>query len=327
MVCNRNRIYLSGLVAAVAIGCGGAQGQAYPARPVKFVVPYAPGVSPDVSTRIVSEFLPKALGQAVIIENMPGANGFVAAQSVARAIPDGYTALVAPTTVMVNNSLLFKNIPYDPVKDFAPVQFLNGGGPFSVSVNADLPVKNLPELIALAKAKPGAITYGVETSSSVVPMIGRLIRKRANIDVVEVPYKTTSQLIQDVVAGRVNYTLGTPISADTMVKAGKLRIIAVTTQNRYEGLPDVLTVNETIPGLSVQGFMTLVLPSATPAEIVLKLNRAVATTLKEPELRKKLTQISVIPVDGASPEAVADALRGERERWRGFVKELDVQPE
>ena len=327
MVHLMHKKYLSTLVAVVAIGCGSALAQSYPVRPVKFVVPYAPGVSPDISARIVSEFLSKALGQAVIVENMPGANGFVAAQAVARAIPDGYTALVAPTTVMVNNALLFKTLPYDPLKDFTPVQFLNGGGPFSVSVTADLPVKNLPELIALAKAKPGAITYGVETSSSVVPMIGRLIRKRANIDVVEVPYKTNSQLIQDVVAGRVNYTLGTPISADTMVRAGKLRIIAVTTQNRYEGLPDVQTVNETIPGLSVQGFMTLVLPSATPMDIVLKLNRAVAATLKEPDLKKRLTQISVIPVDGASPEAVAEALRGERERWRGFVKELDVQPE
>lgn len=311
----------------LALVCGSSMAQSYPVRPVKLVVPFAPGVSPDVSARIVAEYLPRSLGQAVVIENMPGANGFVAAQAVARATADGYTILVAPTTVMVNNSLLYKSIPYDPVKDFVPVQYLNGGGPFSVSVNADLPVKTLADLIALAKSKPGVITYGVEMSSSVVPMIGRLIKKRANIDVVEVPYKTTGQLIQDVVAGRVNYTLGTPISADTMVKAGKLRIIALTTANRFEGLPDIQTVNETIPGLGIQGFITLVAPSATPADTVLKLNRAVATALKEPDLRKRLLQISVIPVDGGSPEAVAEALRGERERWRGFVRELDVQPE
>ena len=113
-----------------AVCCGCALAQSWPTRPVKFVVPYAPGVSPDVSARIVADFLPKALGQAVVVENMPGANGFVAAQSVARAQPDGYTMLVAPTTVMVNNSLLYKNLPYDAVRDFAPVQFLNAGGPF-----------------------------------------------------------------------------------------------------------------------------------------------------------------------------------------------------
>ena len=303
--------------ALIALTLSTAFAQSYPVRPVKFVVPFASGVSPDVSARIIAEHLPKALGQAVVIENMPGANGFIAAQAVARAAPDGYTTLVAPTTVMVNNSLMFKNLPYDPVKDFVAIQFLNGGGPFSVTVNADLPIKILPDLIAMAKAKPGAMTYGVEMSSSVVPMIARLIRKRANIDVVEVPYKTTGQLIQDVVAGRVHYT----------VKAGKLRIIAVTTATRFEGLPDILTVNETIPGLAISGFLTLVAPVATPPDIVLTLNRALGTTLRDPELKKRLLQISVIPVEGASPEAVADALRGERERWRGFVKELDIQAE
>ncbi|MFM9972418.1 MAG: Bug family tripartite tricarboxylate transporter substrate binding protein [Burkholderiales bacterium] len=326
MIQARKKLILQN-AALFALACGTAFAQSYPVRPVKFVVPFAPGVSPDVSARIVADHLPKALGQAVVIENMPGANGFIAAQSVARATPDGYTALVAPTTVMVNNLLMFKNLPYDPVKDFVPIQFINGGGPFSVSVNADLPIKTLPDLIAMAKAKPGAITYGVEMSSSVVPMIARLIRKRSNIDVVEVPYKTTGQLIQDVVAGRVNYTVGTPISADTMVRAGKLRIIAVTTANRFEGLPDVLTVNETIPGLAVQGFISLVAPVAMAPDNVLRLNRAIATTLKEPELKKRLLQISVIPIEGGSPEAVAEALRGERERWRGFVKELDIQPE
>ncbi len=313
--------------ALIALTLSTAFAQSYPVRPVKFVVPFASGVSPDVSARIIAEHLPKALGQAVVIENMPGANGFIAAQAVARAAPDGYTTLVAPTTVMVNNSLMFKNLPYDPVKDFVAIQFLNGGGPFSVTVNADLPIKTLLDLIAMAKAKPGAMTYGVEMSSSVVPMIARLIRKRANIDVVEVPYKTTGQLIQDVVAGRVHYTVGTPISASTMVKAGKLRIIAVTTATRFEGLPDILTVNETIPGLAISGFLTLVAPVATPPDIVLTLNRALGTTLRDPELKKRLLQISVIPVEGASPEAVADALRGERERWRGFVKELDIQAE
>jgi tripartite-type tricarboxylate transporter receptor subunit TctC len=315
------------VIALFALACSSALAQSWPVRPVKFIVPFAPGVSPDVSARIIAEYLPKTLGQGVVIENMPGASGFVAAQSVARAAPDGYTTMVAPTTVMVNNALMFKSIPYDPVKDFVPIQYLTGGGPFAVTVNADLPVKTLPDLIALAKAKPGAITYGVEMSSSVVPMIARLIRKRSNIDVVEIPYKTTSQLIQDVVAGRVDYTLGTPISADTMVKSGKLRIIAVTTASRFEGLPDILTVNETIPGLSIQGFLTLVAPVATPSDIVFKLNRAIGAALREPELRKRLLQISVIPVDAGTPEGVAEALRSEREHWRGFVRELDIQPE
>ena len=305
----------------------GAFAQGWPSKPVRFIVPYASGVSPDVSSRLVAERLPKALGQPVIVENMPGANGFLGAQAAARAIPDGYTMLVAPTTVMVNNALLFKSLPYDPVKDFVPVQYLNGGGPFALTVNAELPVRTLPELLALAKSKPGALSYGVESSSSVVPMIARLIRKRGGVDVLEVPYKTTSQLLQDLAAGRVQYTLGTPVSADTMVKAGKARIIAVTGATRYEGLPDVPSVSETLPGLAFQTFITLVAPAATPQDVVLRMNRAVATTLKDPELQKRLFAISVIPAEGASPEAVSEALRSERERWRTFVSELGVQPE
>lgn len=313
--------------ALFALTCGCAIAQSWPIKPIRFIVPFASGVSPDVSSRLVAERLPKALGQAVVIENMPGASGFVAAQFVARAAPDGYTTLVAPTTIMVNNMLMFKNLPYNPEKDFVPVQYLNAGGPFAVTVNNDLPVRNLQDLIALAKSKPGVMTYGVEMSSSVVPMIARLIKKRSGIDVVEVPYKTTSQLLQDVVAGRVDYTLGTPISADAMVKAGKLRIIAVTTGSRFEGLPDIQAVSETIPGLRIQGFLSLVAPAATPPEIVQRLNRAIATTLQDTEMKKRLLQISVVPIDGASPEAVADALRAERERWREFVRELGVEPE
>ena len=144
---------------------------------------------------------------------------------------------------------------------------------------------------------------------------------------VEVPYKTTSQLLQDVAAGRIHYTVGTPVSAETMVKAGKARIIAVTSANRYEGLPDVATVSETLPGLAFHTFMTLVAPAATPNDVVLRLNRAIATTLKDPELRARLLSISVLPADGVAPEAIAESLRGERDRWRTFIGELGVQPE
>jgi tripartite-type tricarboxylate transporter receptor subunit TctC len=312
---------------ALLIPAALAHAQGYPSKPVKVIVPFAPGVSPDVSARFISERMPRALGQPMVIENMPGAAGFVAAQTLARATPDGYTAMVAPTTVMINNLYLYKTLPYDPVKDFAPVAFLTAGGPFAVSVNADLPVRTLPDLIALAKAKPGAISYGVEMSSSVVPMIARLIRKRAGVDILEVPYKTTSQLLQDVVAGRVHYTVGTPISADTMVKAGKMRIIAVTTGTRFEGLPEVGTLHETLPGLKFQGFLSLVVPAATPREVQMTLNRAIGTVLREPDLQKRLLAIAVVPIEAGTPEIVTEALRQEREAWGGFVRELDVKPE
>ena len=265
-------------------------------------------------------------GVPVVMDNRPGGSGTLAAGPVAKAAPDGYTLLYVLPNFVISTGML-TSLPYDPVKDFIPIQYLNGGGPFAVTVNAELPIKTLPDLIAFAKARPGAVTYGVEMSSSVVPMTARLIRKRSGMDVVEVPYKTTSQLLQDVVAGRVHYTVGTPISADAMVKAGKLRIVAVTTAARYEGLPDIGTVNETLPGIAIQGFLTLVAPAATPREVVMTMNRALGAALKEPDLKKRMLQIAVIPVEGASPESVADALRAERERWRGFIKELDIQPE
>ena len=318
------RIFSALILAGMALTTQ-AQTSPYPAKPVRVVVGFAPGGAADYVARAISDAMGKALGQPLIIENKAGAGSSIAAEFVAKAAPDGYTVLIAsPSSISVNPALNPK-LGYS-AKDLQPVTKITSS-PLVIASNPVSGINSVLDLIAMAKAKPGAMTYGVEMSSSVVPMIARLIRKRANIDVVEVPYKTTGQLIQDVVAGRVHYTVGTPISASTMVKAGKLRIIAVTTATRFEGLPDILTVNETIPGLAISGFLTLVAPVATPPDIVLTLNRALGATLRDPELKKRLLQISVIPVEGASPEAVADALRGERERWRGFVKELDIQAE
>jgi tripartite-type tricarboxylate transporter receptor subunit TctC len=317
-------VMITCMLALVALG---AQAQSWPAKPVRFIVPFGPGVSPDIVGRLIAERMAKLLGQPVVVDNVAGAAGIIGAQALARAPADGYTVMLAPGGTLVNNAFLFKSLPYDPVRDFMPVAMIADSGPFAITVSADVPATSLQEFIALARSQPGRLSYGVETSSSVTSIIGRLLNKRAGIDTVQVPYKTTAQVLQDLVAGRIHYTIGTPASSDGLVKAGKVRRIAVTSTRRFETLPDVPSVAETFPGFRMEGTMVLLVPAATPGEIVQRLNRTVEAALKEGDVRARMLQLGVSTGGAGTPESTAEFIRNERALWRDIVSELNIQPE
>ena len=320
----------SGIAAAIGtflVLCAGTtSAQSWPAKPVRFIVPTGPGLATDIVARLMAERMAKTLHQPFVIDNIGGAGGIVGSQTLARAAPDGYAIMIAPASSLVNNMFQFKSLPYDPVKDFAPVAMITESG-LLIAANMDLPARTLPELVALAKAQPGKLSWGRDASSQVASIIGQLLNKRAGIDTVEIPYKTTAQMIQDVVSGRTQFIVTTLSAVETMVKAGKLRRIALTSIRRLPSLPDLPTVAETYPGFHMSGWLTMVVPAGTPREVVLALNRAVDAALKDKELSDRMIQLGVGTSGAGTPESTAEFIRSQREHFRDIVRELNIQPE
>jgi tripartite-type tricarboxylate transporter receptor subunit TctC len=310
----------------LALSTGTALAQSWPAKPVRFIVPTGPGLATDIVARIVGGHMAKLLHQPFVIENIGGAGGIVASQTAARAAPDGYTIMIAPASSLVNNLFQFKSLPYDPVKDFAPVATITESG-LLIAANMDLPARTVPELVAVGKAQPGKLSWGRDASSGVASMIGQLLNKRAGIDAVEIPYKTTAQMIQDTVTGRTHYLVSTLSAVESMVRAGKLRRIALTSLKRLPSLPDLPTVSETYPGFQMSGWLTLVAPAGTPRDVILALNRAVDASLKDKEIAERMIQLGVGTSGAGTPESTGEFIRSQRENFRDIVKELNIQPE
>jgi len=309
----------------LAAVCGAALAQAWPAKPVKMVVSTGPGLATDIIARILADRLSRSTGQQFVVENMAGAAGNIGAQAVARAAPDGYTHLFTGGGVMITNAFAFKTLPFDPVRDFAPVAMITESGGFVVSVNPAVPAKNLAELIATAKAQPGKYSYAVDSSNIYAAIIGKLLNKMAGLDIVEIPYKSTPQALQDTVAGRTQIIISAVAPVEPFAKNGKLRRLAVSSAKRMPGLDEVPTMAETLEGFKVDGGgFAVVAPAATPAEIVQRLNRAVAVILRDAEFEKQMFSLGQTAANGASPEATAEYLRTERERWGRIFKDLNI---
>jgi tripartite-type tricarboxylate transporter receptor subunit TctC len=306
--------------------CGTAFAQTWPAKPVKMVVSTGPGLATDIVARILADRLSRNMGQQFVVENMAGAAGNIGAQAVARAAADGYTQLFTGGGVMITNALAFKSLPFDPVRDFAPVAMITESGGFVVSVNPALPAKNLAELIAAANAQPGKYSYAVDSSNIYAAIIGKLLNKMAGLDIVEIPYKSTPQALQDTVAGRTQIIISAVAPVEPFAKNGKLRRLAVSSARRMPGLDEVPTMAETLEGFKVDGGgFAVVAPAATPAEIVQRLNRAIAVVLRDAEFEKQMFSLGQTAGNGASPEAVAEYLRTERDRWGRIFKDLNIQ--
>jgi tripartite-type tricarboxylate transporter receptor subunit TctC len=311
---------------AFALGASIAHAQTWPVKQVRFIVPTGPGLATDIVARLVGGHMAKTLRQPLVIENIGGAGGIVASQTAAHAAPDGYTIMIAPASSLVNNLFQFKTLPYDPVKDFAPVATITESG-LLIATTMDIPARTLPELVALAKSQPGKLSWGRDASSGVASMIGQLLNKRAGTDSVEIPYKTTAQMIQDTVTGRTQYLVSTLSAVETMVKAGKLRRIALTSLRRLPSLPDLPTVSETYPGFQMSGWLTLVVPAGTPREVILALNRAVDAALRDKEIAERMIQLGVGTSGAGTPESTGEFIRAQRENFRDIVRELNIQPE
>ena len=215
--------------------------------------------------RMLADGVSRTLGQQVYVENLPGAAGIIGAQAAARAAPDGYTLFFANASTFTSNMFMLKSIPYDPTRDFAAVAMVSNRGPFVVSVNPDLPVKSLPELIAYGKAQPGKLSYGVDATSGYGVVVGRLLNKRGAIGMVEVPYRATGQMLQETAAGTTQVMISSFAAVVGFAQAGKVRRIAISSAQRFPGVDDLPTIGETLPGFEIDGWLVVVAPAGTPA--------------------------------------------------------------
>jgi tripartite-type tricarboxylate transporter receptor subunit TctC len=320
------------LTCLVFIGVG-VQAQAqtqtptWPLRPVRLIVPTGPGAATDVMARLLAEGLSQRLGKSVVVENMPGASGIVAHQSVARAEPDGHTLLFTNTSGMAINLISFKQLPYDPTRDFTAVAMVCSLGPQMVSVNAEVPVKSLPELIAYAKTNRGKLSMAFDTTAGAAGFAAKLLNKRADLGLIEVPYRSAAQMAQDIASG-VNQTMMSSVAAArAVVESGKVRRIAVTSEKRFPGLPDLPSVSETVPAVVMNGWFAVVAPTGTPAEIVTRLNRDIDAYLEGSEIRQRLLTFGLATEGAGTPEDTLKFIRHEQDQWRGIAKELDIQPQ
>jgi tripartite-type tricarboxylate transporter receptor subunit TctC len=315
----------SALALALLVGlpAGAAQAQTlaadarWPERPIRLIVPFTPGSSSDTVARLVGQKLGERLGQQLVVENRVGAGGAIGTEQVARADPDGYTLGLANTsTHAVAASLV--SLPYDPVKDFAPVSML-GSSPFLLALYPGVAAKTVPELIALAKAKPRALNYASAGPATLAHLSGALFEKMARIELTHVPYRGTAQSTLDLLEGRVEMQFGTIPPTLTHVRAGKLRALAVTGAVRNAALPEVPTIAESgLPGYESSLWQAIVAPAATPPAIVVRLNREITTTLNDPEVREALAKQGVETETG-SPAALAGRIRDDVKKWRDVI--------
>jgi tripartite-type tricarboxylate transporter receptor subunit TctC len=304
---------------------GVANAQTWPARPIKLIVPTGAGHAVDIMARVLATGVSANLGQTVFVENMPGASGFIGAQATARAEPDGTTFLFAPASLLSSNMYLFKSLPYDPTRDFAAVALVVDGGPMVVTVNPSLPVKTIPELIAHGKANPGKLSYAVDATSGFGVAVGRLLNKRGQIGMVEIPYRSSPQMAQDTMAGTVPLMVGSMPPVAGLVKSGKLRWIGVSSEQRFPGMDDLPTIAETLPGFRIDGWFVVVAPAGTPPAVLQRLNREIDQVFKSQEIRQRALGFGLVVSDAGTPESTAAFIRAEQERWRTLVHDLGME--
>jgi tripartite-type tricarboxylate transporter receptor subunit TctC len=277
--------------------------------------------------RLLADAVSRSLGQSLVVENMPGASGILAHQTVARAAPDGYTILFTNTSGMAINLISFKQLPYDPTRDFTAVAMVCSQGPQMLSVNAELPIRTLPELMAYARANRGKLSMAYDTTAGAAAYAAKLFNKRADLDLVEVSYRSAAQMIQDVASGVNQVMMSSVAAAQSMVDAGKVRRVAITSTTRFRGLPDLPAINETLPGVVVDGFFAVVAPAGTPPDIVARLNREIGEYLKGSEIQQRLISFGLATEGAGTPDSTAQFIREEQAHWRAVAQELNVQPQ
>jgi tripartite-type tricarboxylate transporter receptor subunit TctC len=311
------------LAAALAACAGSAAAQNYPVRPIKLIVPFAPGGPADVIGRILGQQLGMILGQSIVIENRGGAGGTIGARIAAMAEGDGYTLMFANTSTLSINPAVYTRLDYDPGKAFAPVALI-GTTSNIVVVNPALPVKSIPELIAYGKANPGKLAYSTPGVGTPPHMIGELFKLRTGLDITHVPYKGGGSAVQDVVSGQVALTFENPTISLPLVLAGSLRAIAVTSDSRNPRIPDVATMSETIPDFVSVSFTGMVAPAGVAPAVIARLNAAINEGLRAPAVQSTLTQLSV-DIKAGTPADFAAFLAKEKEKWLAVANAAKIR--
>ena len=310
----------------VVISAGLAQAQPYPAKPVRMVIGFPPGGGTDIIGRIVAQKLSEALGQQVIVDNRSGASGQLAAELVARSAPDGYTVMMAHITALSILPSLVAKLPYDPLKDFAPIT-LAAIGPNLLVVHPSVPAKTIKELIALAKARPGQLTYASPGTGTVQHLAGELFKLQAKVDILHIPYKGSGQSIVDLVAGQVHMNFDAVPPVINHVRNGKLRAIAVTSAKRFSLLPEIPTISEAgVEGFDMSTWWGLVAPAAAGKDIINRLSAETVKLLRQPDVKDRLAGVGAEAV-GNTPEEFAAFIRAETEIYARIVKAAGIKAE
>jgi tripartite-type tricarboxylate transporter receptor subunit TctC len=309
--------------AALAAFACAAFAQGYPNRPIRVLVPFQAGSAPDQIIRIVTQHMQGTLGQPMVIENKPGANGNIGVAEAARAAPDGYTLVSANNTTFAANPSLYRKLPFDPQKDFAPVaRFITTG--LILSVRPDFPASNLREFIAYAKGRQQKLTAAQASAGMRVSIA--MLRSLAGVEMVEIPYKGQPQALNDLLGGQVDVTFADYAVGLAQIRGGKLKGLGVTTAKRSQAAPDIPAIGEVVPGYDIGVWAGMAAPAGTPREIVDTVWRAAERALASQDVRQALSGMS-FNVEPMPPQEFAAYIRSETERWARMVKEAGIEPE
>jgi len=317
-------------------GCGGAMflltarpapaQAAYPGRTIKMLVPYPAGGTTDLLGRLIADQLKSGLGATVVVENKPGAGTTLGADQVAKSEPDGYTLLMATSTTLAINKTLYKNLPYDPVKDFAPIGLV-AGVPFALIINPSIPAKSLSEFIAYAKSKPG-LAYGSAGNGSPQHLGAEMLKTAAGIDIRHVPYRGSVPAMLDVIAGHIPFMIVDLQPALQQIREGKVRVLGVTTPQRVAAAPDIPTIAEGgLAGFELVAWQGVVAPAGTPRAIIDQLAAQIEKLKADPATRDKLKTISLEPLPPSTPDSFAAYIKTEVDRWAVIVKNSGAELE
>ena len=289
-----------------------AMAQQYPAKPVRIIVPSPPAGGTDIVGRVLAEHFSKTLGQPFFVENKPGAGNLIGIEAAARSAPDGHTLLMTASTLVLN-SVLYKKVPYDPVKDFAPIT-IAATAPNILIVNANVPAKTTAELIALAKQKPGALSYGTPGIGTSPHLCMELLKYMAGIDVTHVPYRGTAAAVTDVISGQIQLAFATALTAKPQVDAGRVRALAVSGPKRVGALPNVPPVGDAVPGYEAMQWYGFLAPAGTPPAIVERLNGEALVALRSKEMKDRLAADGAEPL-GSTPAEFGAFIGRELDKW------------
>jgi tripartite-type tricarboxylate transporter receptor subunit TctC len=320
----RNFLHLAASAAALPFAPHVARAQAYPTRPVRIVAPTAPGGAPDILARLIGPWLSGRLGQQFVIENRPGGGSNIGTEAVVRAAPDGYTLLLVSTTNAIN-ATLYDRLNFGFLRDILPVAGIIRL-PLVMVVNPSVPAKTVPEFIAYAKANPGKINLGSPGIGTPGHVAGELFKMMAGVDLVHVPYRGGGPVMTDLLGGQVQVLFGSTSLTIEQIRAGKLRPLAVTTATRWEGLPDIPTVNDFVSGYEASAVIGLGAPRNTPAEIIDTLNKEINAALADPKMKARLTDLGGTPLAG-SPAEFGKLIADEIEKWGKVIKFAGIKPE
>lgn len=315
-----NRLLRCAAALCLAVLCTGVLAQAWPSRPVRVIVPSAPGGAPDVMARLYAQKLQENLGQPFVVENITGAAGIVGTEKAAHAAPDGYTFMFGFNQLVTTLPHLYAKLPYDPNKDLAPVIVL-AYGPYVWLANNNAPFNTIAELIAYAKANPGKVAYGSIGAGTATHLGGELLAQQAGIDLLHVPYK--GRATSDLMAGQIQLALEPNGSAVPFVKDGRVKAIAVASARRLPSLPNVPTVGETLPGYEVSGWQAIWLPGGSSKKMVDRLNAEFAKVIHDPVFNKRLLELSYIPVAN-TPVEMNEMIKQETAKWGELIKAKNI---